>query len=59
MASPIVKNAKSELPHPSPSTSYILGANNGKLNPHIVRKNAPTAAAEAAYLASYESTVYA
>lgn len=41
-------NPRTEFPHPTPSTLYILGANSGKLNPAIVRTKAAAPVAEAA-----------
>jgi hypothetical protein len=46
------------LPHPTPSTSYIFGANNGNEKPAIVRTNAAAPVALAAYVV-YVSTTYA
>lgn len=51
-------NANSPFPQPTPSVSYILGANSGKLNPAIVRTNAAAPVALAAYVV-YASTMYA
>lgn len=46
------------LPQPTPSASYIFGANNGNEKPAIVRTNAAAPVALAAYVV-YVSTTYA